>query len=86
MKDTTGMQDSTGTIAAGDPHAAEVRRVPTWHGWILSILVAVILSVTATLLLGGSGTFRSESAVGPVAGHTGSGTRSGCCPPAAAGK
>jgi hypothetical protein len=84
MKDTTGMQDSTGTIAAGDPHAAEVRRVPTWHGWILSILVAVILSVTATLLLGGSGVFRSDRAA--AAGSAGSGCGGSCCAPADAGK
>jgi len=84
MKDTTGTQDSTGTVAAGDPHTTEGRRGPTWRGWVLSILVAVILSVTATLLLGGSGAFRSDSAIGPAAGHSGSG--SNCCPPAGPGK
>jgi len=86
MKDTTGTPDSTETIAGGIPHAAEGRRGPTWRGWVLSILVAILLSVTATLLLGGSGAFRSESAIGSAPGHTGSGVGSNCCPPADAGK
>ena len=65
-----------------DSRTAESRRGPGWQGWVLSILVAVILSVTATLLLGGAGAFRSDRA--GVSGATGSGD--GCCPPAAAGK
>jgi hypothetical protein len=81
MKDATGMQDSTETIAAGDPNTPEGRRGPTWRGWVLSILVAVILSVTVTLLLGGSGAFRSENATGTAAG---AGTD--CCPHMGAGK
>jgi hypothetical protein len=52
MEDTTGTPDSTETIAGGIPHAAEGRRGPTWRGWVLSIIAAVLLSVTATLLLG----------------------------------
>jgi hypothetical protein len=55
MKDATGTQVSTEATAAGNPHVAESRRGPTWRGWALSILVAIILSVTATLLLGGYG-------------------------------
>ena len=73
-------------VAANETHAAEFRRGPGWIGWALSILVAILLSVTATLLLGGSGAFRSESAIGaggsggvPGAGHT-------CCSPAGEGK
>ena len=80
VKDTTGMQDSTETIAVGNPRAAEGQRGPTWRGWVLSILVAVILSVTATLFLGGSSSFRQDRAA------AGSGTGSNCCPPADAGK
>ncbi|MBW6503989.1 hypothetical protein K0B90_06910 [bacterium] len=53
---------------------------------MLSILVAIILSVTATLLLGGSSAFRPGRAVAGGAGGCGSGTGSGCCPPAVAGK
>jgi hypothetical protein len=49
---------------------------------VLSILVAIILSVTATLLLGGSGSFRPDRAV--AAGAAGAG--SSYCPPADAGK
>jgi hypothetical protein len=86
MKETTGMQDSTETIAVGDPHAAEGRCGPTWRGWVVSILVAVILSVTATLLLGGYVAFRSDNAVGAGVGGGESGAGRNCCPPADAGK
>ena len=86
MKDTTGMRDSTETIAVGDPHFTESRRGPTWRGWVLSILVAVILSVTATLLLGGYVAFRSDSAIGAGMGSGGSGDGHSCCPPEDAGK
>jgi ABC-type transport system involved in cytochrome bd biosynthesis fused ATPase/permease subunit len=74
------------TAATEDSHTAEYRRGPTWRGWVLSILAAIILSVTATLLLGGSGAFRSDSAIGPATGHSGIGAGSGCCPPADEGK
>jgi len=86
MEESTGLHESTETAATGNPHTVEGRRGPTWRGWVLSILVAVILSVTATLLLGGSGAFRSDRAV--AAGSDGSGCGSGCscCPPADAGK
>ena len=85
MEASTGLQESTKTAATGDPHAAEGRRGPTWRGWVLSIAVAVILSVTATLLLGGIEAFRSDSAA-VRAGRGGSGAGSSCCPPAVAGK
>jgi len=55
MQASKGMQDSTETDGAADSRTAESRRGPGWKAWVLSILVAVILSVTATLLLGGSG-------------------------------
>ena len=86
MKDTMGVPDSTDTTAAGDPQPAEGQRGPTWRGWVLSILVAIILSVTATLLLGGSGSFRPGRAVAGGAGGVGCGAGSGCCPPADPGK
>lgn len=87
-KDSMGMPESTESIAAGDPRAASVRRGPTWRGWVLSILAAVILSVAATLLLGGSSAFRLDRAVagGGTGGGCGSGTGSSCCPPEDAGK
>jgi len=78
IKDTTGIPDPTGTNAAVESHAAAGRRGPTWRGWVLSILVAILLSVTATLLLGGSGAFRSD--------HSAAGAGRSCCPPADAGK
>ncbi len=78
VKEPIGMQDSTEPIEVGNPRAAEGQRGPTWRGWVLSVLVAVLLSVTATLLLGGYGFFRSDRA--GVSGAPGTG--SNCCPPA----
>lgn len=85
---STGMQGSKETDTPGDPNTEESRSGPGWKGWVLSILVAVILSVTATLLLGGSGSFRSDRAVaaGSAGSGCGSGTGCGGCPPADAGK
>jgi hypothetical protein len=84
VRDTTGMPDSTGTNAAGIPRVAESRRGPSWKGWVLSILAAILLSVTATLLLGGSGAFRSDRPVTTEAGGYGAGRS--CCPPADIGR
>jgi hypothetical protein len=96
MKEERGLQDlsenrevagpraSKQTEASGAPCSEESRRGPTWRGWVLSILVAIALSVTATLLLGGSGAFRSDRAVVSVAAEGGRGGP--CCPPADAGK
>jgi hypothetical protein len=88
MQGSTGMGDSTETVGAADSRTAESRRGPGWKGWVLSILVAIILSVTATLLLGGAGSFRPDRAAasGATAGGNGSWTGSSCCPPADAGK
>ena len=86
MKDATETSDSTETVITGNPHCTESRRGPTWRGWALSILVTVILSVTAMLLLGGSGAFRSDKSIGAAVGHGGSGAGDDCCPPAHAGK
>lgn len=69
-----------------DLTTVEGRRGPTWRGWVLSILVAVILSVAATLLLGGSIAFRSEWAIGTGVGSGGAGAGHNCCAPADAGK
>lgn len=86
MRESSEMQDSTATIATGDRHTAEALRGPGWRGWALSIIVAVALSVMATLLLGGGVSFRPERAVS--AGGTGSGHTPGdvCCPPASPGR
>ncbi|MBI5418899.1 MAG: hypothetical protein HZA60_02310 [Deltaproteobacteria bacterium] len=59
---------------AGGPQEPSGRPAPSWRAWVISILVAVILSVTATLLLGGS--FRLT---GNVA-STGCGSGGSCCP------
>ena len=52
------------------------RTGPTWRGWMISILVAVILSVAATVLFGGGAAWRT-----PVAAQAG-GCGGPCCPPA----
>ncbi len=45
----------TETISGEErPEKAEDHLSPSWRGWVVSILVAVILSVSATLLLTGS--------------------------------
>jgi len=85
MKVTTGTPDSTETISTWDPCVAEGLRGPSWRGWVLSILVAVLLSVTATLLLGGSGAFRSDCTTAG-ARDRGSGAGSSPCPHSTAGK
>jgi hypothetical protein len=68
-----------------DPRVAEDRRGPTWRGWVLSILVAVLLSVTATLLLGGYEAFRPDRHASGAA-DCGFGARSVDCPHSTAGK
>jgi hypothetical protein len=88
MEEEKGTRELTETDARGDLNTVEGQRGPTWRGWVLSVLVAIILSVTATLLLGGSGSFRPDRAVatGAAAGGNGSWAGSSCCPPAEAGK
>lgn len=88
MEEEKGSQESTKTAAPGDPHQVEARRGPGWRGWALSILVAIALSVMATLLLGGSVSFTPEkvAASGTSGSGCGSGSGSGCCPPADPGK
>ena len=82
MRESSGVGESTETIATGDSHNADGRRGPSWKGWALSILAAILLSVTATLLLGGYGSFRPDRATASGAAGTGG----SCCPPAVAGK
>ena len=55
MRESSVLLESTDTDKPGDPNTEESRSGPGWKGWVLSILAAIILSVTATLLLGGSG-------------------------------
>ncbi|NJD63421.1 MAG: hypothetical protein FIA93_11970 [Deltaproteobacteria bacterium] len=63
-----------------DGKALRDRCGPTWRGFALSILVAVVLSVMATLLLGGSW---SSYTLRPAAAGASSGCGEGksCCPP-----
>ena len=63
MRESTGFHESTGTVATGDSHAAERRRGPTWRGWVLSILSAIVLWLCALAV----GTVaRAEEPVEPV--------------------
>ena len=59
---------------------AKDRPGPGWRGWVLAILVAAILSVTVTLLLGRDFSFGTGRS---TAGGYGPGAA--CCPGAANG-
>ncbi len=63
-----------------DAKALKDRTGPTWRGFALSILAAIILSVMATLLLGGSW---SSYTLRPAAAGSSGGCGAGgnCCPP-----
>ncbi len=54
---------------------------PTWRGLVIAVVTAIVLSVTATFLLGGS--FIQGSGSSAAAGC---GPGSACCPPVASGK
>jgi hypothetical protein len=71
------------TMEENNEPQGENRKGPTWRAWVLSVIVAIALSVMATLLLGGNASFRPEGAA--PAGGAGSEHKSGdvCCPPAA---
>ncbi|HEY7585648.1 MAG TPA: hypothetical protein VH866_03970 [Candidatus Deferrimicrobiaceae bacterium] len=51
------------------------RKGPTWRAWAISILAAIVLSLTVTLLFGGSFRFTG----GAVSGGCAAGGN--CCPP-----
>lgn len=49
-----GKNVDTGTIPGKErPKKAEGRDSSSWRGWVITMLVAIILSVSATLLLSG---------------------------------
>ena len=85
MQESPERRESMGE-AVGDPHTVEGRRGPGWRGWLLSILVAILLSVTTTFLLCGSGAFRSAREVATGAGGGAHVAGDPCCPPGASGK
>lgn len=62
-----------------DGKALKDRTGPTWRGFAVSILVAIVLSVMATLLLGGSW---SSFSLRPAAAGSSAGCGEGksCCP------
>jgi hypothetical protein len=74
------------TVVAGAGAQGETSRDPgattgSWSTLVVSVVVAVVLSVTATLLLGGA--FRSLTAGAGAVVPCGAG--GGCCPPGSAG-
>jgi len=84
MEGSREIQGSTNTATAVDPHTAAGRPGPTWRAWVVTIVLAVVLSVAATLTLGGFAAFRSGGAPASQAAESGCG--GSCCPPADAGK
>jgi len=77
---TGGLFDKHVPLAEDELKDLSGRPGPTWRAWVISILVAIVLSVTATLFLGGSFLFMG----GAVSGGCGQG--SDCCPPSEVGK
>lgn len=77
------MEREQGMAISGEAATALGERTgPSWRGFALSILVAVVLSVMATLLFGGSW---SSFTLSP----SGAGSSNGCapcCPPPDSGK
>lgn len=53
----------------------EYRAGPTWRGLLIAVIAAILLSVGATLLLGGGFGFTRQGA------SQGCGPGSECCPP-----
>ncbi len=51
---------------------------PSWRAWVLSIVAAIVLSVAATLIFGGS--FRLPGASNAAAGKCGAAGGGPCCP------
>lgn len=63
-----------------DGKALKDRTGPTWRGFVLAILAAILLSVTTTLLLGGSwSSYKLNPAASVSSGGCGAGGN--CCPP-----
>jgi hypothetical protein len=59
-----------------DPEDPAGHSSPTWRGLVVAVVAAAVLSVAATLLLGGSFT------PGRATSARGCGSGSACCPPA----
>lgn len=77
---TEGHFDESVPRAVEEANDIPGRTGPTWRAWVISIIAAIVLSVTATLLLGGSFRFTGGASSG------GCGQGSDCCPPPEVGK
>jgi hypothetical protein len=73
-----GTEEAAGTNSppAGESAGPAASKSPGWKGWAISIIAAVILSVAATLLLGGWSSLRPLHAAG---GGPSSGCGGSCC-------
>jgi hypothetical protein len=69
------MEEAREHGTAGIPGPAGAHPGAGWRAWAVSILVAIVLSVAATLLLGGDLFFGTD---GPEPG--GFGHHAACCP------
>jgi hypothetical protein len=84
MEENRDREDrETGSSLTGDLYGRETDpedlpgpSSPTWRGLVVAVVAAAILSVAATLLLGGS------FAPGRATSAEGCGSGSACCPPA----
>lgn len=75
-QDRNGPSGVPGILEEREPEA-EDRVGPTWRGLLIAVIAAVVLSVGATLLLGGTFGFTRQSA----STGCGAGTVSDCCAP-----
>ncbi len=88
MDDGAGTNGVDRAMAEGTDPSAEAEGArrpagPTWRAWLISILAAIVLSVAATLILGGS--FRAPVASNGAAADNGAGRAGSCCPAQADG-
>lgn len=69
-----GIDPESRSAIEGGPEEPGVRTSPTWRGLVIAVIAAIVLSVTATLLLGGSFGVYDRRAAG------GCGSGGDCCP------
>ena len=75
VRETRDLRREEPLPGEGDPDGRTGSSSPTWRGLLIAVVAAIVLSVTATLLLGGSyGIYGGRQAKG-------CGPGSACCPP-----
>lgn len=74
-KTADGMMDPEELLTADERRKEpEARTSPSWRGLVIAVIAAIVLSVSATLLLGGSFGIYGRSPSG------GCGSGGNCCP------